>query len=276
MPDTRREQALVAVERARRHVGTAPADPLRITISAGICDTESAGDASELLRLADSALYWSKAHGRDQAWIYDSVVISELSQRQRAEGMQRAQSLLGLRALVRAQEEREPRWRAHSERVSELAARLATAAGWPRERGMLLAQAALMHDVGAIAGEPLPAAWPMGAAEIEARRSGAALSARLVDGLLGAEQVGWIAAQYRPPVAVAPGSLLSGGSLMALADTWDTLTAVAPGMPGDALSECERLSGVCFDGGAVGVLGHLYRAGELSGGPAGSSVGSPV
>jgi PleD family two-component response regulator len=36
-----------------------------VTISAGVCDLVSAGDAAEMVRLADRMLYRAKAEGRD-------------------------------------------------------------------------------------------------------------------------------------------------------------------------------------------------------------------
>ena len=61
-----------------------------MTISAGICDLESATDADAMFRLADGALYWSKANGRDVVWIYDPEAVRELSAEERAEHLERA------------------------------------------------------------------------------------------------------------------------------------------------------------------------------------------
>src|SRR5437763_5297753 len=120
--------------------------PYRITLSAGICDTSVTDDPSELLHFADGALYWSKAHGRDQCWVYDPEVVAELSAQERAERLERSQALLGLRALARAIDAKDPATRQHSERVATLAAKLARTVGWPAERVMLLSEAALVHD----------------------------------------------------------------------------------------------------------------------------------
>ena len=87
---------LVAVERARRVIAIVAPEPYRITISAGICDTAITEDPAQLIRLADGALYWSKARGRDQCWVYDPAVVAELSAQERAERLERSQALLGL------------------------------------------------------------------------------------------------------------------------------------------------------------------------------------
>jgi len=231
LPHTMRQKELVAVERARRLVAEAPADPLAITISAGICDTDTTSDPGELLRLADSALYWSKEHGRNQAWIYDPAVVQELSEHQRAARIERAQALEGLRALVREREGRDPARSGHSERVASTAVTLATRLGWPRERAMLLGEAAMLHDIGPAARGEAPARLDgqIGEPELERLRAAAQASARVLDGLLSAEQVAWIADQF----AFASRSS-DGGALVALADVWDLGTAVAPGGPAAA------------------------------------------
>jgi diguanylate cyclase (GGDEF)-like protein len=262
LPDTTREQALVAVERARRLIAAATPDPYRITISAGICDTDSAADASELTRRADSALYWSKAHGRNQTWIYDPAVVDELTGQQRAERLERSQAIDGLRALVRTREARDGTSREHSERVASLARKLARRAGWERSDTLLLGDAALLHEIGGIARPEDAAAADiaLGESDFAELKSAAALSARIVDGVLDPAQVRWIADQYAPPEATAP---LGGGALLAVADAWDTLTAVHPQSAEQAIAACERLAGVHLDERAVDLLLELHRAGEL-------------
>jgi PleD family two-component response regulator len=41
-----------------------------MTISAGVCDSSWTSDPTELVRLADRALYFSKEHGRNQVHLY--------------------------------------------------------------------------------------------------------------------------------------------------------------------------------------------------------------
>src|SRR5207248_9524203 len=144
-------------------------------------------DPAELVHLADGALYWSKAHGRNQSWIYDPSVINELSAQERAERLERSQALLGLRALARAIDAKDPATREHSERVAALAGKLARTAGWSLERAMLLTEAALVHDVGKI-GVPdalLRKAGPLSDDERAQIRSHAELSTRIVEGGAG-------------------------------------------------------------------------------------------
>jgi diguanylate cyclase (GGDEF)-like protein len=79
LPETTRAEALVAVERARQAIAAVVTPMPRITVSAGICDSSSTDDPTELIRRADRALYWSKQRGRNQAWVYDPIVAAEFT-----------------------------------------------------------------------------------------------------------------------------------------------------------------------------------------------------
>jgi diguanylate cyclase (GGDEF)-like protein len=275
LPDTTREQALVAVERARRAIAIEMADPYGITVSAGICDTRASGDPSELIRLADGALYWSKAHGRDQSWIYDPTVIDELSAQERAERLERSRALVGLRALARAIDAKDPATSRHSERVSELAEKLARTVGWPSDRARLLGEAALVHDVGKI-GVPdnlLRKAGPLNGPEREQLRAHAELAARIVEDVLSPEQVEWIRAHHeRPdghgyPLGLKGHEIPEGAALLAAADAFDAMTVSRPYGAlkelDQALAECVSLVGRQFSKTAVAALVSLHDAGEL-------------
>ena len=123
-PRPSEEQALAAVERARGAIAAIELGTgLRVTVSAGVCGLEHAGDPDALVRLADGALYWGKAHGRDAAWVYDPEVVRELSISERADQLQRTQALVGIRALARAIDAKDQSTREHSQRVATLAVR---------------------------------------------------------------------------------------------------------------------------------------------------------
>ncbi len=278
LPDANREQALLAVERARREISLAMAHPYGITVSAGICDVTVTHDPTQLLHLADGALYWSKAHGRDRCWIYDPEVIDELSAGERAQRLERSRALVGLRALARAIDAKDPATSRHSERVSELAGKLARAVGWSAERAQLLSEAALVHDVGKI-GIPdqlLRKAGELTEGEREQIQSHAELAARIVEDVLAPEQVEWIRTHHeRPdghgyPRGLRGPEIPEGGALLAAAEAWDAMTASRTyGHPIDkdsALAEFERLVGRQFTKTAVAALMRLDDAGELSGG----------
>lgn len=274
MPETSREQALVAVERARRLIAMTVARPHRITISAGICDTGVTSHPAELINHADSALYWSKVHGRNRAWIYDPRVSGELTSAG-ADSAERAEALVGLRALSRTIDAKDSTTRGHSERVATLAAKLAYAAGWSPERGMMLREAALVHDIGKV-GLPerlLAGNHVLTTAERELVAEHVELAVRIVDGVLSPEQVDWIRSHHeRPdglgyPRGLKGDEIPDGAAFLAVADAWEAMRTGRPYQPAKspdaALAECSALIGTQFTRSAVGALMQLHALGDL-------------
>jgi len=275
MPETTREQALVATERARRLIAATCKHPYRVTVSAGICDTRASEHPAELVRYADSALYWSKAHGRNRSWIFDPEVLDELASPERASLQERSNAILGLQALARAIDAKDSTTSQHSERVASLAGALARAAGWTAERAMLLKEAALVHDVGKVGVSDAVVAKPdlLTAEEQTAMCEHAELSARIVEGVLAPEQVDWIRYHHEKPDGTGyPQGLIEaeipeGAALLAVADAWEVMTSgraySAAKHPGVAVSECAKLIGHQFTRLAVGALLKLQATGEL-------------
>ncbi len=103
LPDADGFGAYAAAERVRRAVSGTPIAPFgTVTVSAGVCDLSDAADASELFRLADLALYWAKANGRDATFRYSPEALEILSADEQAERLARSRSMHGIRALARA------------------------------------------------------------------------------------------------------------------------------------------------------------------------------
>jgi diguanylate cyclase (GGDEF)-like protein len=275
MPETDRDQALVAVERARRLIAVSASRPFRVTASAGICDTHAGADAAQRVSFADAALYWSKAHGRNRSWIYDPQLVAELSAPERLKSFERSHAVLGLQALARTIDAKDPWGREHSERVAELAFKLARASGWTQERALQLSEAALIHDVGkvGIPDELLHKPAPLTAPEREQVREHAELAARIAEGVLAPEQVEWIRTHHeRPdgsgyPRGLTADEIPEGAALLAVADAWDVMVSGRsysdPKTIEAALHECMELAGIQFTRSAVGALLALHSGGEL-------------
>ena len=273
MPETDEHDALIAVERARGAIAAIDlAAGLRVTVSAGVCGLEHASDPDTLVRLADGALYWGKAHGRDAAWVYDPEVVRELSISERADQLQRSQALAGIRALARAIDAKDQSTREHSQRVATLACDIARQLDWPEDRVALLEDAALVHDVGKI-GVPDAVLLKPGRLtgdEYDQIKRHAALGAQMVEDLLLAEQVAWIRAHHeRPdgrgyPAGLTDGEIPDGAAILAVADAFDVMTATriysAARSREDALAECERLVGAQFAPEPVAALAAMCRA----------------
>ena len=201
--------------------------------------------------------------------------MRELDQRQRTRELDRSQALVGLRALARAIDAKDPATQEHAERVAALTVRLATARGWAPSRVALLRDAALLHDVGKI-GVPdaiLLKEGPLDEEEFAIVREHSVLGARIVGDVLDEEQIAWIAGHHeRPDGSGYPGALAGddvpeGAALLALADAWDVMVSdrsYSPQMTLDAaLAEVRARGGTQFAAAAVEALETLAQRGDL-------------
>jgi diguanylate cyclase (GGDEF)-like protein len=275
LPETSSIDALAFVERLRATIAAEPVNGYRVTLSAGISDITHATSAEQLFRFADGALYWSKAKGRDCAWIYDPQVVRELSAQERAEHLERSQAMSALRALARAIDAKDPMTRRHSQRVASLCHQLAEVRGWTPARIQMLTEAALVHDVGKIGVRDavLLKNGPLTPSEWEEVKQHAVLGAQIVQEVLSDEQVAWIRGHHeRPdgtgyPDALRDPDISEGAALLALADAFDVMTLSrpysAPRTVDDALRECRSLVGRQFSEDAVVALEALAEAGAL-------------
>jgi len=270
-----------AAERARHSVRSSDIPPAgRVTVSGGVADMRHARDASELVRLADGALYWAKAHGRDVVFRYSTDVVRALSAEERAGQLMRAQALNAMRVLARAVDARDPYTAAHSERVADLCVRLATVLNWPSERIVALREAALVHDVGKI-GVPdailLKAAGLTDAERLQIEGH-AALGAQIVADVLTNEQASWVRGHHERfdgagyPDMLAGRDIPDGARIMTVADSWDAMTTDRPyrlGLPvAEALARVLAGRGTQFCPEVVEAMGLLSEHGLLE--PAGA------
>jgi diguanylate cyclase (GGDEF)-like protein/PAS domain S-box-containing protein len=279
------DEAAALVERARVRVMTTPLPPAgRLTISVGVASlAQAGGDARNLSRLADGALYWAKSSGRNRVVAFDPRVISELTPDDRARRMQRERDLAALRALARAVDAKDPDTLEHSERVAALVQRLARALGWDGEAAGRLREAALVHDVGKI-GIPdaiLSKPGRLTPAEYVQVRRHAEIGGDIVREVLDEEQSAWVRGHHERwdgtgyPDGAAGDAIPAGARILALADAFDVMTSVrtykAARSIEDALAECERVAGGQFDPAAVRALRRLWLAGAV--GPRGTGGG---
>jgi HD-GYP domain-containing protein (c-di-GMP phosphodiesterase class II) len=145
--------AVRAIERARSICSEETLGPIEgLTFSVGICDlAEAGGSADEVYRLADTALYEAKRRGRNCIVLYrPSEVVAEPSAGAVPSCFERDLRLQAIQTLSRSLDGHAPGSWTHSERVADLAAKLAGSLGWTSERTAELREAALVHDVGKV------------------------------------------------------------------------------------------------------------------------------
>ena len=274
LPETDGLGAFAAAERARHEVaGSRFTEIGALTLSAGVCDLSFAERAEDLVRLADSALYWAKAQGRDVTYLYSPEVVRELSEEHLADQVSQRQALAGVRALARVVDARDPMTERHSERVAEIAAVIAARSGWPEERRALIHEAALLHDVGKIGVPEAILATPgrLTCDEYDQVKVHPILGARIAGEVLDQEQVRWIREHHERmdgtgyPLGLPGDQISAGGRILALADAWDAMTSPraykGPLSRDEAIAELRRCAGTQFDPALVEVFtGLLLQA----------------
>jgi putative nucleotidyltransferase with HDIG domain len=282
--------ALSTIERARTAVtaGLRRAGGSVVTASVGICDLSTAGSAERLFELADGALYWAKAHGRNRACVFDPAVVRELSAADRAKHLERTRTLVGISALARAIDAKDPATRRHSDRVAALATRLAEVAGWAPAPMARLQEAALIHDVGKI-GVPdaiLLKPGALGREEYEQMKRHALLGAEMLQGVLNMEQVTWVRGHHeRPdgtgyPDGLSAQQIDDGAALLAQADAFEAIVTRRVYSPArtvaEAVAECVSLATMQFMPVAVEALQALFASGALDAWARPGGSGQPV
>ena len=130
--DAAREAATAIVDRIR---SLPVAEGVYVTISCGVATlVADALEREELIRLADSALYAAKEHGKDQVRTEGDNVVDLGELRHLAIGGERGARYRAAVRLAEAVDARDAFVGAHSQRVGELAARVAPGSAPMRSR----------------------------------------------------------------------------------------------------------------------------------------------
>jgi diguanylate cyclase (GGDEF)-like protein len=123
-----------------------------VTVSAGVATFPQHGrERDSLIRLADSALYWAKEHGKNQVRLARADV-AELSEFRRvASGADRVARFRAAASLARAVDSRDAYTGSHSERVATVAAHIAEQLNLSVDEIELTRLAGSLHDLGKLA-----------------------------------------------------------------------------------------------------------------------------
>jgi diguanylate cyclase (GGDEF)-like protein len=124
----------------------------RVTVSAGLATFPVQGvGRDELIRLADSALYWAKEHGKNRVRAYRPDVVQLTELKKLARGADRAARIEAAESLAKAVDARDAYDGRHAERVGELAERIATRLRLDEDEVDRVRLAGGLHDVGKLA-----------------------------------------------------------------------------------------------------------------------------
>jgi len=261
MPGLKGQQAFAAassiVERVAaldlEHIGT-------ITVSGGLATYPVQGvGRDELIRLADSALYWAKEHGKNQVRAYRPDVVELAELRRLAAGPDRAARYRAAASLAKAVDARDVYTGSHSERVGELAARIATRMNADAELIELIRLAGSLHDLGklAIPEEILRKPAPLTEAERLVLERHPQIGFRMLESL-GVDPVAdWVLHHHERwdgdgyPDRLPAEQIPLGARIIFVADAYDAMTSDRVYRrrlsAHDALAELQRCAGTQFD-----------------------------
>ena len=247
------------------HIGT-------VTVSAGLATFPMQGHGrDELIRLADSALYWAKEHGKNRVRLYRPEVVELRELKRLAAGPDKAARYRAAASLAKAVDARDTYTGSHSERVGELAARVATRLGLDAEQVELTRLAGSLHDLGklAIPEEILRKPGTLADSERLVLERHPQIGFRMLDSL-GVDPVAdlvlhhherWDGAGY--PDGLRGESIPLGARIIFVTDAYDAMTSDRiyrrKRSSQAALAELERCAGTQFDPGIVAAFAEEFR-----------------
>jgi diguanylate cyclase (GGDEF)-like protein/putative nucleotidyltransferase with HDIG domain len=241
----------------------------RTTISAGIAVYPTmASERNELVRLADSALYWAKDHGKARTCVYDVSVVRTRSVQEIAELAERQARLRAAESLIRVVDARDTYTGAHSEAVSRLGEGIARSLGLDEELVAQIRLAGLLHDLGKIAipDRILQKPGALDAEEAVVLRQHVEIGYRLLEGLGVSPIDQWIRHHHESwdgsgyPHGLSGEDIPLGSRIILVADAFDAMTTNrtyrAGGTRREAIAELRRCSWTQFDARVVAALEH--------------------
>jgi diguanylate cyclase (GGDEF)-like protein/putative nucleotidyltransferase with HDIG domain len=232
----------------------------KVSISAGIATYPQHGvERSELVRVADSALYLAKEHGKNCARVYRPDLLELAELRRLAEGPDRAARLRAAASLAHAVDVRDAYTGSHSYMVGEIAGRVARRMGLEPEDIELTRLAGSLHDLGklAIPEEILRKPGPLNEAERLVLERHPQIGFRMLDSL-GVEPVAtWVLHHHERwdgrgyPDKLGEDQIPLGSRILFVADAYDAMTServYRRKLSHDsAIDELERCAGTQFD-----------------------------
>jgi diguanylate cyclase (GGDEF)-like protein/putative nucleotidyltransferase with HDIG domain len=249
----------------------------RVTVSAGLATFPVQGHGrDELIRLADSALYWAKEHGKNRVRLYRPDVVELAELKRLADGPDKAARYRAAASLAKAVDARDTYTGSHSERVSELAARVASRLGLEPEQVELTRLAGSLHDLGklAIPEEILRKPGALTDSERLVLERHPQIGFRMLDSL-GVDPVAdlvlhhherWDGAGY--PDGLQGEEIPLGARIIFVTDAFDAMTSdriYRPKRSSDAaLAELERCAGSQFDPAIVAAFTEEIESSEVA------------
>jgi len=239
----------------------------QLTMSCGIAAYPSESvNRGELPRLADSALYWAKEHGKNRARVYHPEVLSAHAFERLGANPSLSDRLRAAASLADAVDARDANAGAHSRRVGDLAALIGEHLDVDGEQIELLRLAGHLHDVGklAIPEELLRKEDPLSGAELLVLQRHPEIGFQMIESLGLGAAADWVRYHHERwdgrgyPKGLTEEDIPLGARIIFAADSWDAMTSDRTYRRGlsteQALEEIESLSGSQFDPEVVDAL----------------------
>ncbi len=247
-----------------------------LTVSAGVATfPDHGGERDELIRLADNALYWAKEHGKNRVRVARTDVVELSDLKRLAIGRDRAARFRAAASLARAVDTRDAYTGSHSQRVAQLAGRIAVRLELPAEEVELCRLAGSLHDLGklAIPEEILRKPDALSDAERVVLERHPQIGYRMLESL-GVEPIAeWVLHHHERwdgtgyPKNLSGEAIPLGARIIFVADAFDAMTSERvyrrPVGRDEALAELRRCAGTQFDPAIVSVFVEEL-AGELA------------
>jgi len=261
LPGVEPQAASVMADAIRARVAEARSrhgEPVEVSIGIAAYP-QHAVDQSELVRVADSALYWAKEHGKNLVHVYRPEAFERKELRRLAEMPDRAARFRAAASLAQAVDSHDAYTGSHSYVVGELAARIAADLGFSTEEIELIRLAGSLHDVGklAIPEEILRKPGPLNEAERLVLERHPQIGSRMLESLR-VDPIGlWVLHHHERwdgdgyPAGLAGEEIPLGARILLVADAYDAMTTDrvyrARLTHDGAMAELERCAGTQFD-----------------------------
>jgi diguanylate cyclase (GGDEF)-like protein len=238
-----------------------------VTVSAGVATYPTHGSGrDELIRCADSALYWAKKDGKNRVRAYAAESVLRANVEQIADRPDRAARQLAAESLAKAVDARDGYGGSHSQRVGDYSARIARRLGADEPAVELTRLAGSLHDLGklAIPEEILRKPSALSDSERLVLERHPQIGSQMLESL-GVEPVAewvlhhherWDGAGY--PQRLAGDQIPLTARILFVADAYDAMTSerayAERFTQSEALAELERCAGTQFDPAVVRAL----------------------
>ena len=249
-----------------------------VTVSGGVATFPGHGAGrDELIRLADSALYWAKEDGKNRVRAYAAESILRANLEQLADSPDRAARYRAAESLAQTVDARDAYTGRHSQRVGEYAARIARRLGADEPTIELIRLGGNLHDLGklAIPEELLRKPTALSDGERLVLERHPQIGHRMLESL-GVDAVAecvlhhherWDGTGY--PNKLAGEQIPLAARIVFVADAYDAMTSARghgrPRTEEEAIAELERCAGTQFDPRIVEAFAKDLRSSRRSG-----------